>query len=142
MNNDRHFRELKEAAPKFVYVMMPSAGIITPGTKHVLRRQVYEVLGQLHDECPQHTFMSPSFPNYLLLPYMRNPDAVTYEHWKARCELIMPRFDCGLLLPFHGWETSSGVRGEREFMDEADKTVYWDRVRSEYFEAPDPSDAP
>lgn len=130
---------VNELDGKVVYVGVQSRDIFLLNTEYgnwEAASKFTKVLAALHVENPNTVFISPSVQNYAILNDMPDNTGANYEAWRVRCELLMPRCDVMLVLPFLGWQESLGVKAEIEMFNDMSKPVIVDRVaRPEYLQA-------
>lgn len=95
---------------KLIFIAIPTAGTVKDSK---LTDEFLKFFANLHQDFPQHTFISPMVQDYQILPHLKNKDA-NWETWGDHCRTIIPKCDELWILPFPGWDTSKGVAGEVE----------------------------
>jgi len=92
---------------KVVFISVPSKGTTNGGA---LTSAFCEDMAILHEQHPDHVFLSPMLQNMQIVPYMQiNP---IWKDWDNYCRAIINRCDEMWVLKYHGWDTSEGVKHE------------------------------
>lgn len=102
-----------------IFIAMPTEGCVLNAA---IRPSILARIAKLHEEHPEHTFISPMINGYAIIPYLSNKSA-TWLEWGRYCTDLINVSDELWVLTIPKWEESLGVGKEIEYATKLNKPI-------------------
>lgn len=102
-----------------IFIAMSTEGCVLNGA---ILPSILARIAKLHEEHPEHTFISPMINGYAIIQYLSNKSA-TWIEWERYCtDLISVSHELWVLTT-PKWEDSLGVGKEIEYATKLNKPI-------------------